>query len=77
LYGLNLDGGGVISNYEYSLSPDNVTYSSYLPLSPVRGHPPITITGLTPATNYWVKLKAINDLGTGTDESVATSFTTS
>ena len=77
LYGLNLDGGGVISNYEYSLSTDNVTYSSYLPLSPVRGHPPITITGLSSATSYWVKLKAVNELGTGTDESVAVSFTTS
>jgi hypothetical protein len=76
LYALNLDGGGVISNYEYSLSTDNVTYPSYSPLSPVRGNPPITITGLNAATNYWVKLKAVNELGTGTDESVAVSFTT-
>jgi len=71
------DGGGVISNYVYALSTNGgSTYGSYQTLSPAKGSPPITITGLTSATTYHVKLKAINEAGTSAVESAAVSFTT-
>ena len=71
------DGGGVISNYMYALSTNGgSTYSSYQALSPAKGSPPITITGLSSGTSYYVKLKAINEAGTSTFQSTPASFTT-
>jgi hypothetical protein len=75
------DAGGIIVNYEYALSTDGSTYGAYADYSPTdspqAGQPPITISGLSGATTYWVKLKAKNEFGTGADESVPVSFTTS
>jgi hypothetical protein len=71
------DGGGIISNYQYSLSTNGTTYGSYLTLSPAKGSPPITITGLSSSTNYWVKLKAVNEAGVSAVQSTAVTFTTS
>ena len=71
------DGGGVISNYEYALSTDGgSSYGAYQTLSPAKGSPPITITGLSSGQLYHVKLKAINEAGTSTFESTGFSFTT-
>lgn len=71
------DGGGIISNYVYYLSTDGgSTYDGGTPLSPAKGSPPITITGLTTATNYYVKLRAVNEAGLGTVDSTPFSFTT-
>lgn len=71
------DGGGVISNYEYALSTNGgSSYGAYQALSPAKGTPPITITGLSSGQLYYVKLKAINEAGTSTFESTAFSFTT-
>ena len=71
------DGGGVISNYEYALSTDGgSSYGAYQTLSPAKGSPPITITGLSSGQLYYVKLKAINEAGTSTFESTGFSFTT-
>lgn len=71
------DGGGIISNYRYFLSTDSgVSYDSGTLLSPAKGNPPITITGLSSATEYYLKLRAINEAGEGTEESVPIVFTT-
>ena len=70
------DNGYAISNYQYALSTDSgSTYGSFTALSPVDATSPITITGLTANTSYYVKLKAVNSGGAGT-ESSAVSFTT-
>jgi hypothetical protein len=71
------DGGGIILNYQYALSTNGTTYDSYTTLSPAKGSPPITITGLSGSTNYWVKLKAVNEAGVSAVESAAVTFTTS
>ena len=71
------DGGGIISNYQYALSTNGTTYGSYVALSPAKGSPPITITGLSSSTTYYVKLKAVNEAGVGSVQSTAVTFTTS
>jgi hypothetical protein len=71
------DGGGIISNYQVAISTDGVTYEAYAPLSPAKGTPPITITGLSSSTLYYVKLKAVNEAGTSAVESTPVTFTTS
>jgi hypothetical protein len=70
------DGGGIISNYQYALSTNGTTYSSYAALSPSKGSPPITITGLSSSQNYWVKLKAVNEAGVSAVQSTPVTFTT-
>jgi hypothetical protein len=71
------DGGGVISNYQYALSTNGgSTYGSYQALSPAKGSPPITITGLASGQSYYVKLKAINEAGVSTFASSGFAFTT-
>lgn len=71
------DGGGVISNYEYALSTNSgISYGAYQALSPAKGSPPITITGLSSGQLYFVKLKAINEAGTSDEESTGFGFTT-
>jgi hypothetical protein len=71
------DGGSTITNYQYALSTNaGSTYGSYVALSPADGTSPITITGLAWGTTYYIKLKAVNALGTGSSESSAFSFTT-
>jgi hypothetical protein len=71
------DGGGIISNYRYFLSTNGgSTYDSGTLLSPEKGNPPITITGLSSSTEYYVKLRAINEAGEGDSESVPVVFTT-
>ena len=56
-------GGSAISDYEYSTN-NGSTWTSSGSLSS-----PITITGLTNATTYQVKLRAINTTGNGTASS--------
>ena len=56
-------GGSAISDYEYSTN-NGSTWTSSGSLSS-----PITITGLTNATTYQVKLRAINSTGNGTASS--------
>jgi hypothetical protein len=71
------DGGSAITNYQYALSTNGgTTYGEYTALSPADASSPITITGLALGTTYYVKLKAVNALGTGSSESSAVSFTT-
>jgi hypothetical protein len=61
-------GGSTISDYEYSTNNGSTWTSSGSTTSP------ITISGLTNATTYQVKLRAINTTGNGTASS-ATSGT--
>jgi hypothetical protein len=69
-------GGSAISNYQYALSTDGgSSYGSFTALSPSDATSPITISGLTTGTAYYVKIKAVNNDGAGT-ESSALSFGT-
>ena len=71
------DGGLPISNYQYALSTNSgSTYGSYNALNPADGTTPITITGLTIGTAYYIKLKAVNSQGVSNIESSALSFST-
>ena len=70
------DNGYAISNYQYALSTNSgSTYGSFTALDPADATSPITITGLTADTAYYVKLKGVNSGGAGA-ESSAVSFTT-
>ena len=68
--------GSIISNYKYALSTNGgSTYSEYAALDPADITSPITISGLTGATTYHIKLKAVADFGDSVDSS-AVSVTT-
>ena len=68
--------GSIISNYKYALSTNGgSTYSEYAALDPADAVTPITISGLTGATTYHIKLKAVADFGDSV-ESSAVSVTT-
>ena len=69
-------GGSAITNYQYALSTNSgSTYGSFTALATPDATSPITITGLTNNTAYYIKLKAVNNAGAGA-ESSAVSFTT-
>ena len=61
-------GGGVITNYEYSL--DNG--GSWVTPSPEVTSSPLMITGLTNCTNYSIKIRAVNGAGGGTASTAVT-----
>ena len=67
------DGGSAITNYQYS-KDGGATFTAF---SPTQTSSPVTITGLSTATNYTILLKAVNARGAGTASSsvsVATEF---
>ena len=69
-------GGSAITNYQYALSTNSgSSYGAFTALDPADATSPITISGLTGETAYYIKLKAVNTDGAGT-ESSAVSFTT-
>ena len=55
------DGGSAITNYEYSLD-DGATF---ITASPALTSGPLVITGLSSATTYTVRLRAVNVAGNG------------
>jgi Fibronectin type III domain len=70
------DNGSAITNYQYATSTNSgSTYSSFTALNPTDATTPITITGLTEGTAYYIKLKAVNQYGAGA-ESAGVSVTT-
>ena len=68
--------GSIISNYKYALSTNGgSTYSEYAALDPADAVSPITISGLTGATTYHIKLKAVADFGDSVDSSAVSATT--
>ena len=68
--------GSIVTNYKYALSTNGgSTYSEYAALDSADTVSPITISGLTGATTYHIKLKAVADFGDSVDSS-AVSVTT-
>ena len=64
-------GGSSITNYKYSIDGTN-----YTTLSPAQTSSPLTISGLTAATNYAFYIKAVNANGDSVASSVSnTAFT--
>ena len=55
------DGGSSITNYEYSTDGG----SSWVTSSPTLTTSPLSITGLTSGTNYVIKIRAVNSIGSG------------
>ena len=70
------DNGSAITNYEYAISTNGgVSYGSWTAFSPVDTTSPVTISGLSRGTAYYVKLRGVNAAGSG-DGSSPVSFTT-
>jgi len=68
--------GSPITNYKYALSTNGgSSYGAFTALDPADATSPITISGLTAGTTYFIKLKAVNDMGDSV-ESSATSVGT-
>jgi hypothetical protein len=63
------DGGGAITNYQYSV--DGISYTAF---SPADTSSPVSISGLTNGTTYNIRLKAVNAAGAG-NASAAVSVT--
>ena len=59
------DGGTAIVNYAYSID-NGTTYSEFITPDITS---PVTITGLSNGTTYSIKLRAINEVGQGTESS--------
>lgn len=70
------NGGLAITNYEYALSTNSgSSYGAFTALSPADGLTPVTITGLINGTAYYVKLRAVNGDGSGTESAAVTTNT--
>lgn len=68
--------GSPITNYKYALSTNSgSTYGAFTAVDPADATSPITISGLTQNTAYYIKLKAVNDMGDSA-ESAAVTVTT-
>jgi hypothetical protein len=71
------NNGAAITNYQYALSTNSgSSYGAWTAISPVDTSSPVTISGLTNGTAYYVKLRAINSVGDGAESSAVTSGTT-
>lgn len=62
-------GGGSISNYQYSLN-GGTTYTAF---SPTQTSTPLSISGLTYGSSYSIRLKAVNEAGTGSASNASTA----
>jgi len=70
-------GGDAITNYKYALSTNGgSSYGSWTALSPADAATPVTITGLTNGTAYYVKLLAVNTVGDGAESAAVSTNTT-
>lgn len=62
--------GAAVTNYKYAYSSDGgSTYSEFAALDPVDISSPVVISGLTGATTYLIKLRAVSDFGDSVDSS--------
>ncbi len=64
---LGNDGGGAITNYEYQLDG-----GEWVAFDPAVTASPVTITGLTNGTPYSIKLRAVNEIGSGAESESVT-----
>jgi predicted RNA-binding protein with TRAM domain len=69
------NGGSAITNYKYSTSTNGTTYTAFTALSPADATTPITIPSLTNGTDYYVKIKAVNAAGDGSESAVVSTNT--
>jgi len=70
--------GSPITNYKYALSTNGgSSYGSFTALNPADITSPVTISGLTQGTTYFIKLKAVNDMGDSAESAAVSSTTTS
>ena len=58
------DGGSPVTNYEYSLNPDDAE-PTWVPFDPPLTGSPATVTGLTNGQTYSMALRAVNVVGAG------------
>jgi titin len=70
------DGGLNISNYQYALSTDGVSFGSWIAFSPADIQSPVTIGGLSNGIQYYIKLRAENALGAGEESDILSTNTT-
>jgi hypothetical protein len=72
----SFDGGLNISNYQYALSTDGVSFGSWIAFSPADIQSPVTIGGLSNGVQYYIKLRAENALGAGEESDILSTNTT-
>lgn len=72
------NGGLLISKYEYAVSINNSTWTTFATATSGTNPPtsPVTISGLTNGQAYYVKLRAVNGLGFGPESNVWNTTTT-
>ena len=71
------DNGSAITNYEYALSTNSgSTYGAFTALSPVDATSPIVVSGLSPSTTYYIKLRAVSAAGVSPESSAVSATTT-
>ena len=72
------NGGLLISKYEYAVSINNSTWTTFATAVSGTNPPtsPVTISGLTNGQAYYVKLRAVNGLGFGPDSNTWSTTTT-
>jgi hypothetical protein len=63
------NGGGTISNYQFSTNAG----TSWTTRSPSATTSPIVISGLTNLTSYPVRIRAVNEIGSGTESASSTA----
>lgn len=63
------DGGSAITDYFVESSPDGINFVEFVHAPSVSTN--ITVTGLTPATQFFFRVSAINAVGTGPPSNVA------
>lgn len=74
-FAAGFNGGNAITNYKYSTSTDGSNYTAFTALSPADNATPVTISGLTNGTTYYVKLKAVNVAGDSAESSALSTNT--
>jgi hypothetical protein len=72
------NGGLLISRYEYAVSINNSTWTTFATATSGTNPPtsPVTISGLTNGQPYYVKIRAVNGLGFGPESNVWSTTTT-
>ena len=72
------NGGLAITRYEQAYSTDNSTFSPWALAGSATTPPtsPVTVSGLTNGQAYFVKIRAVNNLGAGPESNVWNTTTT-